>query len=134
MNLSPISSGPEKGFSLIEVVFAISILAIAIMGYTNLKVSSLGSRQYGSEMTKSTLLVGGQLEEMLLDTFESNDFTAGTHILAQDLEIEGFTVSGSYSVRDACPSEYTKLITFTGTWNVDGTPRSITLTQVIVNQ
>ena len=128
MNLNHISSGQEKGFSLIEVVFAISILAIAIMGYTNLKVSSMGSHQYGSEMTKSTLLIGGQLEEMLLDKFDS--ISAGT----VQLEIDGFTVSGVCAVVDKCPSEYTKLITFTGTWNADGTPRSITLTQVRVKQ
>ena len=134
MNLKRTSSGTEKGFTLIEVVFAISILAIGIMGYVTLKASSLGSRQYAGEMTKSVLLTSGHLEEMLIEKFESNDLTAGTHTLAQDLEIDGFTVSGSYTVVDACPCEYTKLITFTGIWNQTGTPRSITLTQVRVDR
>jgi len=134
MNLKLTSSGTEKGFTLVEVVFAISILAIGIMGYINLKASSIGSRQYAGEMTKSVLLTSGHLEEMLIEKFESNDLTAGTHTLAQNLEIDGFTVAGTYTVRNACPSEYTKLITFTGTWNQAGTPRSITLTQVRVDR
>ncbi len=132
MSLTNFIIGEERGFTLLEVVFAASILAMGIMGYTHLKVSSSASRNYAGNVTKSTLLTNGQMEEMLLNSYKSIDLTAGTH--ADVLRLGDFTINVTYNVQDSCPSQYTKLITYTGSWNEGNRSRSITLSQVRVDR
>ena len=122
----------EKGFTLIELTFAVTILAIGIMGYTLLKSSNRYSRQFSKETSQSILLVRGQLEEFMSMDYNSALLTAGTHT-SGTLQIGDFQLTNAeWVVRDGCPSDFTKTIDFTATWS--GGTRALTLTHVMVTR
>ncbi len=131
----------EGGFTILEVVFAVSILSIGIMGYTTLKSSSRYSRTYSKQLTQSIELTSGQMEDFWLRGYKSSLLlaTAGTahdysEISANPLELDDFTLdSAQWTVRDKCPSELAKLINLTSTWNASAAkPKTLTITQVQV--
>jgi len=127
----------EKGFTLIELTFAVTILAIGIMGYTLLKSSNRYSRQYSKETSQTIQLIRGQLEEFMSTDYNSTFLTAGTHDYTEidpvnPLQIGDFQITNAeWVVRDGCPSQYAKTIVFTATW---GGGTKLTLTHVMVTR
>ena len=124
----------EKGFTLIELTFAVTILAIGILGYTLLKSSNRYSRQYSKETSQSIQLIRGQLEEFMAMDYDSPFLTAGTHTHAGPMpQIDDFQLTNAqWVVRDGCPSQYAKTIDVTATWG--GSPKELTLTHVMVTR
>lgn len=61
----------EAGFTLLEVVFAVGILAIGIMGYTSLKISNRYSWVFAKDLTQAVPFTAAQLEGLLLGGYES---------------------------------------------------------------
>jgi len=126
----------DKGFTLIELSFAVVILAIGIMGYTLLKSSNRYSSQYSKETSQAIQLTRGQLEEFIGMDYDSPDLTAGSHTFAGTMpQIGDFQLTNAqWEVRDGCPSEYTKTIDFTATWSSGAAAKQLTLTHVMVNR
>ena len=129
----------ENGFTLLEVVFASAILAIGIMGYTQIKAASRYSRVYSKELSQSIQLSNSQMEDFILRGY-NNSLLAGAgkssvksyqySDLPEDLEVGDFEFKDAgWTVREKCPSELTKLIQFTGYW---GNSKKLQLTQVQV--
>jgi len=61
----------EAGFTILEVVFAVGILAIGIMGYSSLKISNRYSWVFAKDLTQAVPFTTTQLEGLLLDGYES---------------------------------------------------------------
>ncbi len=126
----------EKGFTLLEVSFAATILAIGIMGYTLLKSSNRYSRQYAMETAKAIQLSGGQLEEFMMTNYDSGFLTAGTHTHAGTMpRIGDFQLTNAqWFVRNGCPSQFAKTIDFEATWGTGAAAKTLTLTHVMVDR
>lgn len=69
----------QKGFTILEVVFAVGILAIGIMGYTSLKISNRYSWVFSKDLTQAVPFTSSQLEGLLLDGYESVEM-GGTNL------------------------------------------------------
>jgi len=142
----------EDGFTLLEVVFAVSILAIGIMGYTALKVSNRYSWMFSKNLTLAVQMSDSNLEGLRMAGYNDTGWlTAGTHkvtvngdgshtlsnaendageepeVAAGDFEAS----SVSWSVREGCPTAMTKMVNYTTNWNLGG-DKNVTLTQVQV--
>lgn len=63
--------GREKGFTILEVVFAAGILAIGILGYTSLKVSNRYSWVFAKDLSQAVPFTVGQLEGLQMAGFNS---------------------------------------------------------------
>ena len=130
----------NKGFTLIELSFAVTILAIGIMGYTLLKSSNRYSSQYATETSQAIQLTRGELEEFIGMDYDSTYLTAGTHNYTEidsvnPLKIGDFQLTNAqWVVRDGCPSEYAKTIDFTAPWSSGAAAKQLTLTYVMVNR
>jgi prepilin-type N-terminal cleavage/methylation domain-containing protein len=127
----------NKGFTLIELSVAVTILAFGILGYTLLKSSNRYSSQYSKETSQAVHLTRGQLEEFIATSYDSDLLTPGTHTYAEINptlpQIGDFQLTNAqWQVRDGCPSEYTKTIDFTATWSTGGAAKQLTLTHVMV--
>ena len=132
--------GREKGFTILEVVFAVSILAIGLLGYTSLKTSNMYSWFISKNLSLAVQLTGSNLEEMWMAGYNDVGWLSGgdhTNVdtnandVTPDLTAGDFTASEiTWTVKDKCPSELTKLVTYTTAWS-DG-HNSVTITQVQV--
>jgi len=139
----------EQGFTILEVVFAVSILAIGIMGYTALKVSNRYSLFYAKNLSQAVRLTGAQLEGLLLSGYDSDEMDGITNggvydLLASSYDLTNAVDQAEYSrhftagdftadevnwtVKEQCPSELTKLVSFTTVWG----SKSLTIAQVQV--
>jgi len=144
MNMRTIFTSHEKGFTLLEVVFAVSILAIGIMGYTSLKVSTQYSWVFAKNLSQALQLTGANLEGLLSAGFNDNwmspppdlniphtEATANSVGALFAITSGDFIASGlEWTVKDKCPSQLTKLVTYTTFWAGDN--KSLTLPQVQV--
>jgi prepilin-type N-terminal cleavage/methylation domain-containing protein len=130
----------NKGFTLIELSIAATILAFGILGYTLLKSSNRYSAQYSKETSQAVHLTRGQLEEFIAMNYDSDLLTPGTHDYTEidavnPLQIGDFQLTNAqWQVRDGCPSEYTKTIDFTAIWSTGGAAKQLTLTHVMVER
>ena len=59
------------GLTLIEVLFAVSILAFALLGVAGMFPSAMRSVHSGGQMTKATVLARGMIDMIRADTFDS---------------------------------------------------------------
>ena len=142
----------DKGFTLLEVVFAVGILAIGMLGYTALKISNMHSWVFAKDLSQAVQLTGANLERLLMAGYHDTGRMSvgdhsvtvnadGTHALVggqnasgQELEVAaGDFTAGSvqWTVREKCPSDLTKMVTYTTNWNVAGN-KSMNVTQIQV--
>jgi prepilin-type N-terminal cleavage/methylation domain-containing protein len=138
MSMDRILSSREEGFTILEVVFAVSILAIGIMGYTALKTSNMYSWYFSKNMSQAVQLTGSNLEWMLMAGYGDDGWlSAGDHTQADTNDSGGteavtagdFSASNvSWTVRDQCPTDLTKIIDFKTEWS-NGS-NNVTITQV----
>jgi type IV pilus assembly protein PilV len=68
----------SKGFSLIEVLIALVILAIALLALAGLMVQSTNSNSWGSHLTEASTFAQDKLEELRMTTWPNLD--SGTDI------------------------------------------------------
>jgi len=71
MNMQNTRLGQEKGFTILEVVFAAGILAIGILGYTSLKVSNRYSWVFAKDLSQAVPFTTTQWDGLLLSGYES---------------------------------------------------------------
>jgi prepilin-type N-terminal cleavage/methylation domain-containing protein len=125
----------NKGFTLIELSIAATILAFGILGYTLLKSTSRYSSQYSKETSQAVLLVRGQLEEFIMTNYDSPLLSAGPHTAGTMPQIGDFQLTNAqWQVRNGCPSQFAKTINFTATWGSGAGAKQLTLTQVLVDR
>jgi prepilin-type N-terminal cleavage/methylation domain-containing protein len=122
----------SKGFSLIEVLIALVILAIALLALAGLMVTTTKNNSFGNHMTEAATLAQDKLEELRVSPWASiangNDAVPGS---------TGITYTRNWNVSilanpNPPPNDLEKSVTITVSWN-DGINRSISLLSVISN-
>ncbi|NIQ39100.1 MAG: prepilin-type N-terminal cleavage/methylation domain-containing protein [Proteobacteria bacterium] len=118
-------SGP-KGFTLLEVVVAMVILAVALLGLAGLQIISLQGNSLASQLTEATTLAQDQLEQLITTPFST--LTDGAN------NVTGATGVG-YNVQwDITPDDLTGAtranITVSVSWTQD-VPHTVSVNSVI---
>jgi type IV pilus assembly protein PilV len=54
----------ERGFSLVELLIAVSIFSIGILALATLQISAIGGNRLGNELTEATYLGQDKMEEL----------------------------------------------------------------------
>lgn len=144
----------EQGFTLLEVVFAVGILAIGMLGYTSLKISNQYSWVFAKDLSQAVQLTAANLEELWMVGYNDtgwmsvgvhtvtvnpdgtlavvNAYTGPDGDVVPSVSSGDFSAGGvSWTVRDRCPSDLTKMVNYTTTWSVGGA-KSTNITQVQV--
>ncbi len=97
----------DRGFSIIEVVFAISIFAIGILAVTTLSISAVNSNASARRLTDATTLAEDRLERLAAlpyDSIESNTETEGAYRVDWDVDENVATKTKSITVTVECPN------------------------------
>ena len=111
----------NQGFSLIEVLIALSIFTIGILGVASLVISSINENALARRVTEATALAEDRLESMLALSYE--DIITGQ-------STEGaYTVS--WNVAEDVIVAQTKSITVTVTWQYRGNQRNVTIQHLL---
>jgi prepilin-type N-terminal cleavage/methylation domain-containing protein len=103
------------GFSLLEVLVAISIFAIGILAVASMQLTSIQGNAFGNEMTAATFLAQAKLEELksvsdvttLADGADNIDVTGAA----------GGIFNRAWTVVDPAPTSARRRVTVTVTWS-----------------
>ncbi len=69
----------EEGFTLVETVIAVAVLAIGIIGLYSMNVTGIKGNATANVITESTNAVRDRIEQFLCDDFNDSVFDIGSH-------------------------------------------------------
>ncbi len=69
----------EEGFTLVETVIAVAVLAIGIIGLYSMNVTGIKGNATANVITESTNTVRDRIEQFLCDDFNDSVFDEGDH-------------------------------------------------------
>ena len=55
----------ERGFAILEVIIAVSILTVGILAVASMQVSSIRGNSFAGDVTEATIWAGDQLEKLI---------------------------------------------------------------------
>ncbi len=85
------------GFSLIEIVLALFVLAIGILGYMSLFGGSVRGTKFSGDYTSAVTLAQSQLDKLFNASFDSPILSMGFHGPINHSE-NGFSANSTYRV------------------------------------
>ena len=123
----------EQGFTLLEVMIAITILAFGILAIASMQTSSMYGNSLADRLTEGTSWAGNKMEELLTIPDTDAQLSSGNH--GPETVMSGVS---RYDVRwrvidsvdPSNPLEDAKLIIVTVTWQEKGIPKSTRLRSI----
>jgi len=79
----------ERGFTLIEVLVAFAVMALAFSGIAAMGVSTLGADTQSRQVSAATALAQAKLEELRILRRTDADWAAGSHSDPDSLQESG---------------------------------------------
>jgi type IV pilus assembly protein PilV len=115
----------EQGFSLIEVLIAISILAIGLLAVASMQGSASKNNVLAGSRTEAATLASEQMETLLSLDWDDGLLDPGDHQLVRGR----YTIS--WNVVDNAIIDSTKTITLSVTWSDYGGNGRLSMQRVI---
>lgn len=112
----------ENGFTLIEVMIALGILAFGILAIASMQTGSLGGTNLAGNTTESTTVAMNQLEQLIPLPYTSASLAIGDYNPVD---------TGRYDIRysvTAGPFSNTRYIKVDVTWSEKGVTKTSSLT------
>ena len=105
----------QSGFTLIEVMIALVILAAGILALATMQIVSIRSNAFSSEMTYATMMAQSRLEA--IRNMDYDDVTAvGQVTLPVDATTKGVAYRVERQVQDNAPATDMKTVTLIIDW------------------
>jgi type IV pilus modification protein PilV len=105
----------EDGFTLIEVMVALVILSIGLLGLAALQLVAVKGNAFSTEMTYATMLAQQQAEILKSRPYTDADLTEGSHSAVGNSKGVQYTVT--WNVTNDSPDTDMKTVNLTVTWS-----------------
>lgn len=126
-------SGKNGGFTLIEILIAITIFAIGILGATSMQIMSLQTNAKANRKTEALAVASEQMETLINQDYADIDSSQNDVVIGDDAnENVSDVYTLSWNVADDSPVNDTKTITVTVTWNYKG-QHTETISRIVSN-
>jgi type IV pilus assembly protein PilV len=120
----------QRGFTLLEVMITMVILAIGLLGLAGLQIIAIKGNSYGQQMTVASTMAQNQLEQMrqgAVALVTSNDFVTDSN---------GITYTRTWTVTPNTPNQNMNTVEIDVSWagplgSGDDAQRSITLRTIM---
>ncbi len=122
--------GKSDGFSLLEIVLALFVLAIGILGYMSLFGGSVRGAKFSRQYTKAVTLAESELDRIFNASYDSPVLSTGTHGPTVYTD-NGFSANTTYVVTSGVSTTTSnstiiyKRINFTVAWTEGSEPYSL---------
>jgi len=115
----------EKGFTLIEVLIGLIILAIGILAVAGMQITSITGTSFSKNLTKASVIAQDRLEILKGLPLTDASFDIKDH--PNDINVDIFT--GSYqAVKNPSPNYVT--ITYSVSWMEKSIPHNVSFTTI----
>ena len=114
--------GNNKGFTLVEIMIAIFILVIALLGLISVTVMVIKGNSFSKTMTTATTLAKDKMEELKNTAYGS---LAGGTDTAESIYTRTWTVTNN------SPAPNMATIEVKVQWNWQGAIRNVTLNSIV---
>ncbi len=133
----------EKGFSLIEILIAITVFAIGILALGKMQITSIKGNSFGNELTRAITLAQNKAEELTglpyddpltKDTNDNgigglDDTQSGNNVIADGNQVNG-RYNISWNIANDYPINNTKTIRVIVTWSIRGNLKNTSITSM----
>jgi prepilin-type N-terminal cleavage/methylation domain-containing protein len=125
---------PEHGFTLSEVLIAIVVLSVGLLGLSAMMIVATNSLAFSKKLTTATTLAQDKLEEIKYASYTS--VIPANHPLEDYKTISGYAQFKREVTISAGPVPDTKTVTVTTSWqrNRQTLPYAVTLRTIINKQ
>ena len=122
----------ENGFTMIELLIAITIFAIGLLAVASMQLSAISGNKLGAEWTRATELAQMQVEALKNGDITTAAYTAGAYVDPNNPMDETGAPGGIYnrSWQVAANTTFSVRVTVTVAWIQAGRPHSVSLTTV----
>ena len=105
----------QKGFTLLELLIALTILAIGLLGLAGLHIAAIQGNVSGFKISTATAVSQERIEELKAIDTSSASLSAGDHADG-NVVIQGITYNRSYTIQDNTPIQDTSTLILTVSW------------------
>ncbi|MFC1542171.1 prepilin-type N-terminal cleavage/methylation domain-containing protein [Candidatus Latescibacterota bacterium] len=129
----------QKGFTLIEIIIASTILLVGVAMFANVVSRILNQNFHSHKQTQAVILAQNKIEFLLNDGYTSSNMNAGTYANPLNPVNETGDSSGvftqTWKIDDVNPIERAKLITSVVSWeDFTGEIKQVILAAVCIDE
>ena len=104
----------SRGFSLLEILFGMTVFMIGMLGVIALNISSLKSNTFSGNMSEAVIIAGDTIEELMAIDYDDADLDAGDHFEDKKGDLD----ADLKPIPDGVPDPLGKNGIFAAYWNV----------------
>lgn len=113
----------EAGFTLLEILITVSILAIGILAVASMQMAAIQGNDLAGDLSVATCVATDQMEKLIQEPYD-DIATAGSPVTRGIYTI-------NWSVAEDAVYDNTKTVTLVVSWTLRGIPKSVTIQRVI---
>lgn len=117
----------DEGFTLMEVIIAISILTTGLLAVASMQISAIRGNALASHETTATTLGADRAEKLMALPYDHADLSAGNHTDPSPPK----SYSIWWNITEDSPLNNTKTVTVTVTWAEHGMQKNISLQRIV---
>ena len=123
----------EQGFTLIEIMIAMVVFLIGILGVTAMQISAVKGNSSASGLSEAVIIAQDKMEELMMLDYQTaavlfNGNHADVHDSGQASTFTQYNIS--WNITDNAPANELKTIIVTVTWTQNGVNRLVVLDSV----